>query len=248
MIYRYKFLRERDGRIYSASGNVEWIVGEWKGLEGEPILCEQGYHCSEQAIHALRYVRGEILARVECAGEHQADTDKECWQRMRIVQAWRWTKKDSVALACYAARLVLSHFEQRFPEDRRPRVAIEAAEAWLKDPTDAVGAAASAAASAAYAADGAASAAYAVDGADNYDAAASAAYAAAYAAAAASSSSGASASAGYAAYYAAGSAGAAADGAAESSLYLELSRWLMDHISELEEATDATHPDQTPTA
>ena len=49
--------------------------------------------------------------------------------------AYRWSKKDSVALSIYSAELVLANFEKLFSDDGRPRAAIEAAKRWLKHPT-----------------------------------------------------------------------------------------------------------------
>lgn len=63
----------------------------------------------------------------------------------------------SVRLAIFCARRVLPVFEARRPGDGRPRVAIEAAEAWCADPSDEK----RAAAVAAYAADAAAYSAHA---------------------------------------------------------------------------------------
>ena len=92
-------------------------------------------------------------------------------------------KSQCVKYAIFAAKQVLHIFEEKYPKDDRPKKAIEAAENYLKDPSEnnkkaaydayAANAAANAAA---YAANAAAYAAYA--------AYAAAAYAAAYAAAA----------------------------------------------------------------
>lgn len=62
--------------------------------------------------------------------------DKQCWEEMRIVKKVNWNKKDSVSLAIYAAELVIDNFEIRYPNDKRPREAIEAAKRWLKNPTE----------------------------------------------------------------------------------------------------------------
>jgi hypothetical protein len=98
---------------------------------------------------------------------------------------WAWwylrkvlTKEQSVKIAIYAAEQVIKTFEKEYPEDDRPRKAIEAAKAYLKNPCDKTAADAYAAHDAAYAAAYAANAA-----ADAANAAANAAYAAAYAAA-----------------------------------------------------------------
>lgn len=50
---------------------------------------------------------------------------------MRIVKAYKWTPQDSVKLAIYSAELVIDIFEKQYPDDKRPRLAIEAAKAYL---------------------------------------------------------------------------------------------------------------------
>jgi len=94
---------------------------------------------------------------------------------------WGFTKlmnkMQRVEIAIYCADRVIDIFEDKYPNDDRPRKAINAAKTWLKEPTEenrsAANAADAAANAAAYAAYAAAYAAYAAD----------AAYAAAYAAA-----------------------------------------------------------------
>jgi hypothetical protein len=106
------------------------------------------------------------------------------WLIVRIME-----RKQYLAYAIYAAEQVLDFYEKKYPNDKRPRLAIDAAKKCLdNDSADNR----SAAASAAYSAYAYASAAYA---------AASAAYAAAYASAAAYAY--AAADAAYAAAYAA---------------------------------------------
>ena len=107
------------------------------------------------------------------------------WANWLIVRLM--DKPQKVAYAIFAARQVLEIFEKKYPEDKRPRKAIEAAEDYLKNPTEenraayaAYAAAAAAAAYAAYAAyaaaaAAAAAAAYAADAADAAAAAAAAA-------------------------------------------------------------------------
>jgi len=107
-----------------------------------------------------------------------------CWLMIRLL-----SNKNQVKIAIYSAKLVLPIFEERYPNDDRPRKAIDAAYAAAAD-----------AAAYAAAADVAADAAYADAAASAARAAASAAYAA-YAA--------------YAAAYAADAANYAADYAAD---------------------------------
>ena len=93
------------------------------------------------------------------------------------------TRKMKVQYAIFAARQVLDIFETQYPDDKRPRLAIEAAEVCLKSPTTKNKSGCSAAYSAAYSA---ASAAYsAARAAYSAASAASAAYSAASAASAA---------------------------------------------------------------
>ena len=75
-------------------------------------------------------------------------------------------------MAIFSAELVLHIFEEKYPEDKRPRLAIEAAKKWLVNPSKETAAAAAAAAAAAYAAYAAADAAYAAAAADAANAAA----------------------------------------------------------------------------
>src|ERR1700682_5822490 len=105
---RFKFLRSSDGRtIKSQSGNVTWRMGEWQHFSKSLVMCNAGLHCSPKITQALSFVQGEALAEVEVRGKNLKQVDKEVWSDMCITKAYRWTKEDSVALAIYAAELVL---------------------------------------------------------------------------------------------------------------------------------------------
>ena len=124
-------------------------------------------------------------------------------------------KTQNVKYAVFAAEQVIGIYEAKYPDDNSPRKAIEAAKAYLNNPT-ADAAYAAYAADAAYAAARAAYAAYAAaDAADAADAAADAAYAAARAADAAANA--AANAAEYAAYAAARAAANAAYAAAHAA-------------------------------
>jgi len=129
MPIRYKFLKKG---LKSKSGNCKWKIGEQKVFKGDLNMCETGFHCSKTIYQAFSYVQGEILAEVEVKGKHKLEKDKEVWEKMTIKKAWKWQKKDSVALAIYSAELCLKNFEKVHPNDKRPRQAIEAAKKWLK--------------------------------------------------------------------------------------------------------------------
>lgn len=155
-----------------------WTIGEWRTITGPLILCRNGYHASPTVLAAISYVRPGYVCTVEVDGLSEQDTDKSVHERMRIVRAVRWEKADSVGLAVFAAELVIDIHERRKPDDTRLRNAIEAAKAWLREPTEVNRQNAADAADAA-AADIYAAVAAAADAAS----AACAAYAAAYAAA-----------------------------------------------------------------
>lgn len=104
----YKFLNKNGRSIVSAHGNLKWKIGEWQTCEPEKLaLCEYGFHSSKKIYEAFSYVQGEVLAEVECRGKHLDDDDKQVWSEIRIVKAYKWTKKDSVALAIFSAELCL---------------------------------------------------------------------------------------------------------------------------------------------
>ena len=131
-IKRYKFLRTG---LKSNSGDLTWKIGKWEKYEAELSMCHHGLHCSKEINQAFSFVPGEILAEVEVRGESIIEKDKECYSEMKIIKTWNWDKEDSVALAIYAAELVIDIYEKKYPKDDRPRQAIEAAKKWLKHPT-----------------------------------------------------------------------------------------------------------------
>ena len=116
------------------------------------------------------------------------DDDKREWANWLICKLFN--RKQRIQYAVFAAEQVIDIFEKKYPEDKRPRLSIEATKKCLEDDSlenrnasAAYDAYDAASAAAAYAAD--AAAAYADAAASAAAAAAYAAYAAAYAAAAA---------------------------------------------------------------
>lgn len=147
----YKFLRTG---LKSQYGNHTWKLGECYEVAEDLVYCNKGFHGSVKPLDALSYVPGEIIALVEVEGKNIIHDDKQCWSKMRIVDARKWTKKTSVELAIFAAEQVIGFYEERYPNDTRPSDAIKAAKAYLEDLSDAANAvrAAHAANAAAYAA------------------------------------------------------------------------------------------------
>jgi hypothetical protein len=217
-IVKYKFLNSVKDKIKSNSGNQVWEVGNWYKHE-EISMCNSGFHCSKTILDAMSYVKGEILAEVKTKGEHESQSDKEVWQEMKIVKAYKWTKKDSVALSIFSAELVLKNYEKLYPDDKRPREAIEAAKKVLENDNEENRSAAwSAAESAWSAAWSARSAAWSAE---------SAAESAAWSAESAAES-------------AAWSAESAAESAARSAAWSaarinkKINKWLVNHLKDME--------------
>lgn len=111
-------------------------VGVWYKTEGELEICQNGFHASKNIINAMGFVPAEVLAKVSVRGESEIQNDKECWSEMKLVKIYKWTKKDSVSLAIFAAELVLKNYEDKYPNDLRPRQAIEAVKEVLKNNTE----------------------------------------------------------------------------------------------------------------
>jgi len=118
--------------MQSMYGDTKWEVGKWFTDTKKAETYNRGFHASEYIADAMRYVRCDVLALVEVAGESDANNDKEVWESMRVVKAYQWDKDASVKMAIFAAELTLHIFEKKYPTDLRPRKAIEAAKAYLK--------------------------------------------------------------------------------------------------------------------
>jgi len=130
----YKSMKE--GPRSDHGDKAVWKVGEWRKCHGNLEMCSNGYHASKNVIDSMQYVDADVIAQVEVRGKHLEQNDKQCWEEMRLLKTWTWTKEDSVSLAVYAAELVIDIFEARYPDDKRPRQAIDAAKNWLKNQTE----------------------------------------------------------------------------------------------------------------
>ena len=131
-----KYLWKSLGEEMISNNDFKWEVDRWYHQDGKISCCNNGFHASERMINAMGFVDCEVLALVEVKGDCEKEKDKQCWSDMRIVKAYKWTKKDSVKLAIFAAELTIKNFEKKYPNDKRPREAIEAAKNWLKNPTE----------------------------------------------------------------------------------------------------------------
>jgi len=173
------------------------VVGHTDTFDGDPVPCECGLHASPTPWDALQYARGGRLWKVEIPADsvpHGNPADKFAARSRKYLRCVN-LRPVLVEFSCRQAEGVLHIYEEKYPDDNRPRKAIEAARAYQrgeigKDQLDAALAAAGAAAwaaagAAAWAAAGAAArdAAWAAAGGAAWAAARDAAWAAAWAAA-----------------------------------------------------------------
>jgi hypothetical protein len=189
----YKWLNPNRTTIYQ---HVKWPkrVGAWTPDE-TPELCKSGWHLATHQGIAERMQRDAVLWIAEGRGACDSAHGKVAFTSARLVSAvGMLTRVIAVQWAAECAQRVLKHYEDRYPNDKRPREAIDAALRWAKDPSEANRDAAAYAAYVAYVANAAHVAHvahYAFNAAGNAaayaaaDAAAYAAYAAYVAAAAA---------------------------------------------------------------
>ena len=178
----YKFL---DANQTGRHSRKRLPIGEWITVDGPLRMCNNGIHVTtvESAVRWL----DERAHLVEIRGEHIVGDDKLCCREVLIHPALpHWTRETIVRFAADCAERVLPIFEAKYPNDDRPRKAVEAARSG-----DAQRARAASAAAAAYAA---------ADAASAYAAYASASAYAAYAAADAAASADAASAYAYAAY------------------------------------------------
>ena len=196
---------DEQGRAYSPNKPDEkWRIGQRRTLKGEIIPCQYGYHASRSLWDALRYAPGALACKVELSGTIVPHGDDKYAASTRKLVAAVNVERELRLFAADCAEHVLYLFEEKYPDDDRPRKAIQSARDFANDSISAY--ATNAAANAAYAA---ADAAYAA--ANAYATATNAAANAAYAAADAATNAAAHAAANAAAYaaYATNAANAA---------------------------------------
>ena len=133
----YKWLNPNRTTTYQG---VKWPkrVGVWTPDE-TPKLCVSGWHLATHRGISEHTLVGAVLWIAEGRGASvAADDDKVAFSSARLVsQVGTLTQVIAVQWAAECARRVLKHYEDRYPEDKRPREAIQAALKWAKDPTEA---------------------------------------------------------------------------------------------------------------
>ena len=126
----YKFLNE-DGM--TPHGRDAWPMpqrgkpGAWTPrLKGDIVLCLNGYHIikADQLIPWM----AAVLWEVEVRGTLVEDSEKCAARQARLIcQVEAWNERTARLFAADSAEHVLPIYEEAYPDDSRPRKAIEAA-------------------------------------------------------------------------------------------------------------------------
>ena len=128
----YRFVTDN---LNSQHNDYQWKIGKWKKLENNRplILCENGLHASRQPLDSLNYCFGTKWFHCEAKGEIIEGNDKFCAREMRLTKEIPTLVIKRFAIE--AAKHVLPIHEKFCSNDKRPRKAIEAAEAYLETPS-----------------------------------------------------------------------------------------------------------------
>jgi len=125
----YKVLNE-DGSCQNG-GSGSWTLGEWKEVEGELVLCENGLHLCDGEEQLLEWL-GPAIYEAEYEGERLDGNDKAVVRRARIIRKLdTWNERTVRLFACDCAERVLHLYEEKYSDDKRPRHAIEIARRYV---------------------------------------------------------------------------------------------------------------------
>ena len=102
-------------------------AGEWLEVKGELVACENGLHLCrrDDLVHWL----GPAIFMAEYdGGEMLESDDKIVVRRARLIEKLdTWNDRTGCLFAADCAERVLHIFERNYPDDHRPRTAIEVA-------------------------------------------------------------------------------------------------------------------------
>lgn len=120
--------------LRSKNGDTQWVVGEWRKNKGKLSLCKNGFHACKTPHDSLNNIYGKRWFQAEARGRILHGDDKFCATEMRLVAEIPVRVIQQWAIDC--AYRVLYLYEEKYPEDKRPRLALEAKQAWIDDPTE----------------------------------------------------------------------------------------------------------------
>ena len=136
----YHFLR---ADMTTDSGTESpWEIGEERTYHGEIVLCQSGYHSSPTLWDAFGYARGPVACLVEISkpvgsdGTETAGNRKSISKTRKLLEC-RNIERELRLFAADCAEHVLHIFEREYPNDYRPRLAIQAARDFVNGKIDA---------------------------------------------------------------------------------------------------------------
>ena len=113
-----------------------WKVGQTRTMKGKIVPCERGFHASPTLWDALTYAPGPIACLVELGGTIIPHGDDKFAASSRKLLAAVDVSKELRLFAADCAEHVIHLFEREYPNDDRPRKAIEAARAYADGEID----------------------------------------------------------------------------------------------------------------
>jgi len=113
-------------RMPCHGGSDQWPKPKtWREQSGPLKLCENGLHLCRMG-ELPQWINEEIW-EAEYSGEKIAGDDKIVVAKARLIKKVKtWNKKTRLLFAADCADHVLKNFEDKYPEDKRPRLAIKA--------------------------------------------------------------------------------------------------------------------------
>ena len=110
----------------------EGFTGKWMPpVEGKLEMCSRGYHIVK-AEDILDWVKEDCeIFGVEPKGKVTYGDNKGICRSARLIKKLKWDDRIARSFACDCAERVLPIFEKEYPNDKRPRAAIEAARGYL---------------------------------------------------------------------------------------------------------------------
>ena len=123
----YKVLSEKGAAYHGGKGR--WSLptknkpAKWMPEIGDISPCERGYHLCRR--NDLIEWLGPVIWLVEPGGIIVEAGNKVVTNRARLIKQLNWDKRIARLFAADCAEHVLCYFEERYPEDKRPRNAID---------------------------------------------------------------------------------------------------------------------------
>ena len=77
------------------------VVGKTYKFEGKLEMCANGYHASENILHALSYAPGFQVSRVECSGDMDTQSDKLVCRNRKVL----WTMDAKKIILAWSMRV-----------------------------------------------------------------------------------------------------------------------------------------------